>query len=126
MSHRTQQPVFNYFADPQQTSACFAVSKQYLHDILPSILSTCNLRVYGYNTHYDAFWGKKIQENNRHYSFELSLTAISETNTNLVIETLAGNHCEAVEIIASIKEEINNISKSRSQLSITRTGKKFQ
>ena len=93
-------------AEAQKTTASFDVSKQFLHDSLITVLNTCNLRVYGYNAHYDAFWGKKTQENGGHYSFELSLKSITDTNTQVAIETLTGNQHEAIEILASIKESL--------------------
>ena len=93
-------------AEVQKTTASFDVSKQFLHDSLITVLNTCNLRVYGYNAHYDAFWGKKTQENGGQYSFELSLKSITDTNTQVSIETLTGNQHEAIEILASIKESL--------------------
>ena len=116
-----QQQIENYLAEVQQTTACFDVSKQYLHDSLISTLTTCNLRVYGYNAHYDAFWGKKQQSTGGQYSFELSLISMTETNTKVMIETLAGNQHEAIEILAIIKESLRNIHKPRSHLPVART-----
>ena len=113
-----QQPSF--LAEVQQTTACFDVSRQYLHDSLITILNTCNLKVYGYNAYYDAFWGKKTQENGGQYSFELTLMSMSITNTKVIIETLAGNQHEAIEIIASIKESLRNTEKPASQLPVAR------
>ena len=64
MASSRKQLRFNYLTDVKQISAGFEVSKQDLHDMLITrILNTCNLNVYGYNTHYDAFWGKKAQAN---------------------------------------------------------------
>ena len=121
MSRSMQQQPCGYLAEVQKTTASFDVPKQYLHDSLVTILNTCNLRVYGYNAHYDAFWGKKTQETGGQYSFELSLISISETSTQVAIETLAGNKTEAIEIIASIKESLHNTNKSMSHLPIART-----
>ena len=110
-----------HLAEVQKTTASFDVSKQYLHDSLITVLNTCNLRVYGYNAHYDAFWGKKQQSTGGQYSFELSLLSISETSTKVMIETLLGNQNEAIEILAIIKESLRNIHKPRSQLPVART-----
>jgi hypothetical protein len=116
-----QQQIENYLAEVQQTTACFDVSKQYLHDSLVSTLTTCNLRVYGYNAHYDAFWGKKTQSNGGQYSFELSLISMTETTTKVMIETLLGNQNEAIEILAIIKESLRNTCKPQSHLPVART-----
>ena len=121
MARSVQQQPSEYLAEVQKTTAIFDVPKQYLHDSLITILHTCNLRVYGYNAHYDAFWGKKTQGNGIQYSFELSLISMSETNTQVMIETLAGNQYEAIEIIASIKESLRNIRKSQNHLPVART-----
>lgn len=100
---------FNYLSDVKQIRAGFEVSKQDLHDrLISTILNNCNLRVYGYNAHYDAFWGKKTQANGRQYSFELSLLSTTEMNTIVMIETLAGDKNQAFEIIATIREAIIN------------------
>ena len=120
MSRTTKQQTPAYLVEVQQTTACFDVSKQYLHDSLITILNTCNLQVYGYNAYYDAFWGKKTQENGGQYSFELTLISMSVTNTKVIIETLAGNQYEAIEIIASIKEALRNIQKPVTQLPVAR------
>ena len=109
-----------FLAEVRKTTASFDVSKQYLHDSLISIFNTCNLRVCGYNAHYDAFWGKKTQENGGQYSFELTLISMSMTNTQVSIETLAGNQHEAIEIIASIKESLRNTQKPMSHLPVAR------
>ena len=114
-----QQPAF--LAEAQKTTASLDVSKQYLHDSLMTIFNTCNLRVCGYNAHYDAFWGKKTQENGGQYSFELTLISMTEKNTKVVIETLTGNQHEAIEIIASIKESLRNTHKPVSHLPVART-----
>ena len=116
---KQQQPSF--LAEVQQTTACFDVSRQYLHDSLITILNTCNLKVYGYNAYYDAFWGKKTQETGGQYSFELTLMSMSVTNTKVIIETLTGNQHEAIEIIASIKEALRNTEKPASQIPVART-----
>ena len=119
-SVQKQQPQSTFLAEVQQTTACFDVSRQYLHDSLITILNTCNLQVYGYNAYYDAFWGKKKQENGGQYSFELTLMSMSITNTKVIIETLSGNQHEAIEIIASIKEALRNTEKPSSQLPVAR------
>ena len=111
MSRSVQQLPKPYLSEVQKTTASFDVSKQYLHDSLILIFNTCNLRVCGYNAYYDAFWGKKTQENGGQYSFELSLKSITDTNTQVAIETLAGNQHEAIEILASIKESLRNTHK---------------
>jgi len=103
---RSVQKSSEYLAEVRQTTASFDVSKQYLHDSLITVLNTCNLRVYGYNAYYDAFWGKKTQETGDQYSFELSLISITDTKTQVAIETLMGNQYEAIEILASIKESL--------------------
>ena len=121
MSRSVQQLPKPYLAEVQKTTASFDVSKQYLHDSLISTLTTCNLRVYGYNAHYDAFWGKKQQSTGGQYSFELSLISMTETNTKVMIETLGGNQHEAIEILSIIKESLRNIHKPRSQLPVART-----
>ena len=105
-------------AEVQKTTASFDVSKQYLQDSLITVLNTCNLRVYGYNAHYDAFWGKKTQETGGQYSFELSLKSITDTNTQVSIETLTGNQHEAIEILASIKESLR---KTHTSIPVVRT-----
>lgn len=110
MSLSVQQSA-EYLSEARKTTASFDVSKQYLHDSLILIFNTCNLRVCGYNAHYDAFWGKKMQETGGQYSFELSLKSINQTNTQVIIETLTGNQHEAIEIIASIKESLRNTHK---------------
>jgi hypothetical protein len=115
--HQQQQP---YLEEIQKTTASFDVSKQYLHDSLITVLNTCNLIVYGYNAYYDAFWGKKTQENGGQYSFELSLKSITDTNTQVAIETLTGNQHEAIEILASIKESLRNTHPSKGQLPVAR------
>ena len=120
-SVQQQQPQPSLLAEVQKTTACFDVSRQYLHDSLTTVLNTCNLRVYGYNAYYDVFWGKKTQENGGQYSFELTLLSMSITNTKVIIETLAGNQHEAIEIIASIKESLRNTQKPMSQLPVART-----
>ena len=107
---RSVQKSAEYLAEVRQTTASFDVSKQYLHDSLITVLNTCNLRVYGYNAYYDAFWGKKTQENGGQYSFELSLKSITDTKTQVAIETLMGNQHEAIEILASIKESLRKTS----------------
>jgi hypothetical protein len=116
-----QQTPNEYLAEVQKTTASFDVPRQYLHDSLITILNTCNLRVYGYNSYYDSFWGKKTQENGGQYSFELSLISITVTNTQVSIETLTGNQHEAIEIIASIKESLRKNHMSQSQLPVART-----
>jgi hypothetical protein len=121
VQQQQQQPIKPYLAEVQKTTASFDISKQNLHDSLITILNTCNLRVYGYNSYYDAFWGKKTQENGGQYSFELSLISITTTNTQVAIETLMGNQYEAIEIIASIKEALCHTQKPSSQLPVART-----
>ena len=110
-----------FLAEVRKTTASFDVSKQYLHDSLISIFNTCNLRVCGYNAHYDAFWGKKTQSNGGQYSFELSLISMTETSTKVMIETLLGNQNEAIEILAIIKESLRNTCKPQSHLPVART-----
>ena len=123
MASSTKKLRYNYFADAQQTRAGFEVSKQYLHDsLITRILNKCNLRVYGYNAHYDAFWGKKTQANGRQYSFELSLLSTTEMNTIVMIETLAGDKKHAFEIIATIRDALsNNKTNIVNQIPIART-----
>lgn len=121
MERSAQQHPREYLAEVQKTTACFDVSKQYLHDSLITTLTTCNLKVYGYNAYYDAFWGKKQQSTGGQYSFELSLISMTETKTKVMIETLAGNQHEAIEILAIIKESLCNIHKPRSHLPVART-----
>jgi hypothetical protein len=107
MPANTKQLRFNYLSDVKQIRAGFEIPKQDLHDrLITTILKACNLRVYGYNAHYDAFWGKKTQANGRQYSFELSLLSTTEMNTIVMIETLAGDKNHAFEIIASIRDAI--------------------
>ena len=109
---------FNYLSDVKQIRAGFDLSKQDLHDrLITTILKACNLRVYGYNPHYDAFWGKKTQANGRQYSFELSLLSTTEKNTIVMIETLAGDKNQAFAILATIREAIIN----QNQIPIART-----
>ena len=119
-SVQQQQPSV-FLAEVQKTTASFDVSKQYLHDSLITVLNTCNLRVYGYNAYYDAFWGKKTQENGVQYSFELSLKSITDTNTQVAIETLMGNQQEAIEILASIKESLRKTHPSPPIVRTSRT-----
>lgn len=109
-----------YLAEPHKTTASFDVSKKYLHNSLITVLNTCNLRVFGYNAYYDAFWGKKTQENGGQYSFELSLNSITDTNTQVAIETLMGNQHEAIEILATIKESLRKTHPSMDQLPVAR------
>ena len=118
---RSVQKSAEYLAEVRQTTASFDVSKQYLHDSLITVLNTCNLRVYGYNAYYDAFWGKKTQENGGQYSFELSLKSITDTNTQVAIETLTGNQHEAIEILASIKESLRKTHPSPPVVRTSRT-----
>jgi hypothetical protein len=88
-------------------SICCDIDKNKLSDIIQSSFTQKgDLSVFGYNTHYDEFWAKKIIKDEFLLHFTLTVKSIGYENSNIIITPIVGNDKEIKNLLSHIKETI--------------------
>ena len=88
-------------------SICCDIDKNKLSDIIQtSFTQKGDLSVFGYNTHYDEFWAKKIIKDEFLLHFTLTVKSIGYENSNIIITPIVGNDKEIKNLLSHIKETI--------------------
>jgi hypothetical protein len=88
-------------------SICCDIDKNKLSDIIQSSFTQKgDLSVFGYNTHYDEFWAKKIIKDEFLLHFTLTVKSIGYDNSNIIITPIVGNDKEIKNLLSHIKETI--------------------
>ena len=88
-------------------SICCDIDKNKLSDIIQSSLTQKgDLSVFGYNTHCDEFWAKKIIKDEFLLHFTLTVKSIGYENSNIIITPIVGNDKEIKNLLFHIKETI--------------------
>jgi hypothetical protein len=89
-------------------SICCDIDKNKLSDIIQfALIEKGDLSVFGYNTHYDEFWAKKIIKNEFLLHFTLTIKSNGYENSNIIINPIIGNDKEIKILISYIKETID-------------------
>ena len=88
-------------------SICCDIDKNKLSDIIQSSFTQKgDLSVFGYNTHCDEFWAKKIIKDEFLLHFTLTVKSIGYENSNIIITPIVGNDKEIKNLLSHIKETI--------------------
>ena len=88
-------------------SICCDIDKNKLSDIIQSSFTQKgDLSVFGYNTHSDEFWAKKIIKDEFLLHFTLSIKSHGYENSNIIITPIVGNDKEIKNLLSHIKETI--------------------
>ena len=88
-------------------SICCDIDKNKLSDIIQaSFTQKGDFSVFGYNTHYDEFWAKKIIKDEFLLHFTLTVKSIGYENSNIIITPIVGNDKEIKNLLSHIKETI--------------------
>ena len=88
-------------------SICCDIDKNKLSDIIQSSFTQKgDLSVFGYNTHCDEFWAKKIINDEFLLHFTLTVKSIGYENSNIIITPIVGNDKEIKNLLSHIKETI--------------------
>jgi hypothetical protein len=89
-------------------SICCDIDKNKLSDIIQfSFAQKGDLSVFGYNTHCDEFWAKKIVKDEFLLHFTLNIKSIGYENSNIIVTPIVGNDKEIKNLILYIKEMID-------------------
>jgi len=89
-------------------SICCDIDKNKLSDIIQaSFTQKGDFSVFGYNTHYDEFWAKKIVKDEFLLHFTLIIKSNGYENSNIIIKPIIGNDKEIKHLISYIKETID-------------------
>ena len=88
-------------------SICCDIDKNKLSDIIQaSFTQKGDFSVFGYNTHYDEFWAKKIIKDEFLLHFTLTVKSIGYENSNIIITPIVGSDKEIKNLLSHIKETI--------------------
>jgi signal peptidase I len=88
-------------------SICCDIDKNKLSDLIQfTFIQKGDLSVFGYNTHSDEFWAKKIVKDEFLLHFTLNVKSIGYENSNIIVTPIIGNDKEIKNLILYIKETI--------------------
>jgi hypothetical protein len=84
------------------------IDKNKLSDIIQyTFTQKGHLSVFGYNTHSEEFWAKKITNNEFMLHFTLSINSLGYENSNIIVTPIIGSDKEIKNLVHEIKEIIN-------------------
>lgn len=87
------------------------ISERVLNDKIRDILGRCNLKVYGYNTLTDEYWGKK-QSKNGELSFTLFIIKNTDNQSSIVFEFITSNNFCITNFVELFKKQVQNNTNS--------------
>ena len=89
-------------------SICCDIDKNKLSEIIQfTFIQKGDLSVFGYNTHSEEFWAKKIVNNEFLLHFTLNIQSNGYQNSNIIVTPIIGNDKEIKNLVSDIKEMVN-------------------
>jgi hypothetical protein len=94
-------------------SICCDIDKNKLSDILQfTFTQKGDLSVFGYNTHSEEFWAKKIIKDEFILHFTLHIKSNGYQNSNIILTPIIGSDKEIKKLVSDIKKIVNSYENS--------------
>jgi hypothetical protein len=89
-------------------SICCDIDKNKLYDLIQfTFIKKGEFSVFGYNTHSEEFWAKKIVKDEFLLHFTLNIKPDGYEKSNIIVKPIIGSDKEIKKLVSDIKEMIN-------------------
>jgi hypothetical protein len=95
----------NYDKKLKQHIIFCEINKDRLNQMINYIfIDFCKLSVYGYDSHIDEYWGKKMFANRSLLHFNFSINYHNDKSSVILISPISGDIIDINELVAKVKE----------------------
>ena len=88
-------------------SICCDIDKNKLYDIIQfTFIKKGDFSVFGYNTHSEEFWAKKVVKDEFLLHFTINIKSDGYEKSNIIVKPIIGSDKEIKKLVSDIKEMI--------------------